>query len=41
MPWSDPKSYNEPCAYCIPWILALGANDLAIGTPFAKAGCLW
>ena len=28
------------CAYHIPWILALGANDPVVGTPFDKAGCL-
>ena len=27
-------------SYCIPGILALGANDLDIGTPFANADCL-
>ena len=37
---SEPKSYNNHLSYCIPMLLALGANDLDIGTPFAKADCL-
>ena len=28
------------CAYWVPWILALGANDPATGSPFNKAVCL-
>ena len=40
MHWSEPKSYNELVCLSHSLILALGANDLDIGTPFAKAGCL-
>ena len=39
--WSDPKSYNEPhVLIAIPWILALGANDPVIGTPFQQSRLL-
>ena len=34
MPWSEPKW--AMCADCVPWILALGANDPVIGNPFNK-----
>ena len=28
------------CPHHIPWILALGANDVVIGAPFDRGGCL-
>ena len=38
--WLDPKSYNELVCLLHSLDLALEANNLGIGTPFAKVGCL-
>ena len=40
MHWSEPKSFNELVFLSYSLDLGLGANDLPIETPFAKAGCL-
>ena len=40
MHWSEPTSYNKSFELLCSWDFGLGANDLHIGTPFTKAGCL-